>query len=242
MKPCRILIVEDESLVAMDMERMLKELGYEVLPNANNYHEALQHLQNHLPDLVLLDITLNDSKTGIELSELIQQQYKIPFIYITSHSDTNTINEALATEPYGYLLKPFDAPELYTTIEIALNRFVAEADQESPEQVHACEDTLFIKNDKNFVRVSIDDILWIQSEHNYLYLITTKQKHIIRSNFKDLQLQLPHNQFMQVHKSYMVNLKKIDAFSYTDITINNQEIPLSRMFKDDLFSRMKRIV
>ncbi len=70
MQPCRILIVEDESLVAMDMERMLLGLGYEVLPNVNSYDEAMLALNTNKPDLVLLDINLNDTKTGIDLSKL----------------------------------------------------------------------------------------------------------------------------------------------------------------------------
>lgn len=99
MQPCRILIVEDESLVAMDMERMLLNLGYDIIPNVNSYASAVQSIEQNKPDLVLLDITLNDTKTGIDLSALLQQQYRIPFIYVTSHSDKKTMDDALGTKP-----------------------------------------------------------------------------------------------------------------------------------------------
>lgn len=242
MQPCRILIVEDESLVAMDMERMLTDLGYDVLPNVNSYNEAIQLLDTTKPDLVLLDITLNDTKTGIDLSVLLQQQYKLPFIYVTSHSDKKTIDQALVTKPNGYLLKPFDANDLYTAIEVALSNFSGQPANDLQDSALVSNDTLFIKNDKNFIRVDIGDICWIESEHNYLYVITQKGKHIIRSNFKDFQQHVPATSFMQVHKSYIINLKKVDAFSHTDITINGKEIPLSRMYKDDFFACMKRIL
>lgn len=242
MQVCRILIVEDESLVAMDMERMLTDLGYDLIPNVNSYHAAIEALNQTKPDLVLLDITLNDTKTGIDLSVLLQQQYKVPFIYVTSHSDKKTIDQALVTKPNGYLLKPFDANDLYTAIEVALSNFTGQSLNQQQHAAMVCKDALFIKNDKNYVKVDIDDICWIESEHNYLYIVSQKGKHIIRSNFKDFQQHVPAVKFIQVHKSYMINLNKVDAFSHTDITINGKEIPLSRLYKDDFFACMKRIL
>lgn len=242
MQSCRILIVEDESLVAMDMERMLTNLHYEVLPNVNSYDDAIRLLDTTKPDLVLLDINLNDTKTGIDLSQRLQQQYKLPFIYITSHSDKSTMDQALITKPNGYLVKPFDENDLYTAIEVALTHFSGQPTSQQEEAALVCKDALFIKNDKNFIRVDIDDICWIESDHNYLYIISQKGKHIIRSNFRDFQQQVPSSKFIQVHRSYMINLSKVDAFSHTDITINGKEIPLSRMYKDDFFACMKRIL
>lgn len=243
MQPCRILIVEDESLVAMDMERMLTKLGYKVLPHVNSYNEAVIALEKDTPDLVLLDITLTDTKTGIDLSQVIQQQHKIPFIYITSHSDRKTMDEALVTKPNGYLLKPFDADDLYSAIEVALVNYAGHSvNTNQQESSMISEGVLFVKTDKSYVKVEIDDIYWIESEHNYLYIISQKGKYIIRSNFKDFLQHLPSTQFMQVHKSFMVNLKKVDAFSHADIRINGKEIPLSRMYKDDFFACMKRVL
>lgn len=242
MQPCRILIVENESLVAMDMERMLLQLGYTVLPHVNSYDDAIQQLNTTKPDLVLLDINLNETKTGIDLSLKLQQDYKIPFIYITSHSDKTTMQQALVTRPNGYLLKPFDADDLYAAIEVAMSNFNGSASNNSDDSALLCKDALFIKTDKNFVRVEINDICWVESEHNYLYIVSQKGKHIIRSNFKDFQQNIPSAKFIQVHKSYMINLDKVEAFSHTDITINGKEIPLSRMYKDEFFACMKRIV
>jgi two-component system response regulator LytT len=242
MQPFRILIVEDEALVAMDMERMLINLGYEVLPKVNSYDDAIRLLDTTKPDLILLDINLNDTKTGIDLSQRLQQQYRLPFIYITSHSDKSTMDQALLTKPNGYLLKPFDENDLYTAIEIALSNYSAQPAGHQEASTLVYKDALFIKNDKNFIRVDIDDICWIESDHNYLYIVTQKGKHIIRSNFRDFQQQVPPAKFFQVHKSYMINLSKVDAFSHTDITINGKEIPLSRMYKDDFFACMKRIL
>ena len=242
MQVYRILIVEDESLVAMDMERMLTELGYEVLPNVNCYEAAVEVLGKTKPDLVLLDITLNDTKTGIDISHLLQKQYKVPFIYVTSHSDKKTIDEALVTKPNGYLLKPFDINDLYAAIKVAMSHLSDQYNIVQEESALVCKDALFIKNDKNFVRVEIEDIQWIESEHNYLYVVSQKGKHIIRSSFKDFQQHIPATSFIQVHKSYIVNLKQVEAFSHTDITIGGKEIPLSRLYKDDFFACMKRVL
>lgn len=241
MNSCRILIVENESLVAMDMERMLLQLGYTIVPNVNSYDDAIRQLNSSKPDLVLLDINLNETKTGIDLSLKLQQEYKIPFIYITSHSDKTTMDQALVTKPNGYLLKPFEANDLYAAIEVAMSNFNGQAIKNDDSPL-LFKEALFIKTDKNFVKVDINDICWIESEHNYLYIIAQKGKYIIRSNFKDLQQNLPAAKFIQVHKSYMINLNKVEAFSHTDITINGKEIPLSRMYKDEFFACMKRIL
>lgn len=144
--------------------------------------------------------------------------------------------------PNGYLLKPFESNDLYTAIEVALSNYSGQDIIEQENTAVVCKDALFIKNDKNFVRVNIDDIQWIESEHNYLYIISEKGKHIIRSNFRDFQQHVSDAKFLQVHKSYMINLNKVDAFSHTDITINGKEIPLSRMYKDDFFACIKRIL
>jgi DNA-binding LytR/AlgR family response regulator len=243
MDVCKILIVEDESLVAMDMVDMLTRLGYDVLPNAMGYNDAINIIESGNPDLVLVDINLSGTKTGIDLARMLSGKYKIPFIFITSHSDRQTVNEAAATLPSGYLVKPFDAADLFTSIEVAITTYTSragQAQQASPEL--RMDDSVFVKTDKNFVKVKVSDILWLESEHNYMFIVSEKGKHIVRSSFKDFMTNIPGDRFMQVHKSYIINLDKIESFSHTEITIREKEVPLSRNYKDEFFAKMNRIV
>ncbi len=243
MLPCKILVVEDESLVAMDMVDMLTRLGYEVLPHAMGYAEAVSVLEHNLPDLVLVDINLGGEKNGIDLARLLTNQYHIPFIFITSHSDKETVAAATSTTPSGYLIKPFDAGDLYTSVEVALvNNAAKRGTTKNAANGSVVSDSIFVKTDKNFVKVKIADILWLEAEHNYMFIISEKGKHIVRSSFKDFLVNMPGDQFFQVHKSFIVNMHKIESFSHTDVVINGKEIPLSRNVKDDFFAKMNRLV
>lgn len=240
MSEVRILIVEDEALVAMDMAAMLTQIGYEVLDPAYSYEEAVSRMEAEKPDIVLSDINLGSGKSGIDFAQLIRSKYKLPLIFITSYSDKDTVAKAAATQPNGYLIKPFSQQDLFASIEVALASFTgSKVEQTGP--VSIVNDSLFVKTDTHFVKVNVADILWLESDHNYLYLVTEKVKHIVRSSFRDFMANLPVNDFMQVHKSYIVNLKKIESFSHTEIVMNKASIPLSRNFKDELFERLKRV-
>lgn len=243
MEVCKILVVEDESLVAMDMVDMLTRMGYELLPNAMGFNDAVAILDEQKPDLVLVDINLSGLKTGIDLAQLLKDKYKIPFIFITSHSDKQTVNTATATLPSGYLVKPFDAEDLFTSIEVALANHASRNGQtKSADAGLRVDDSVFVKTDKNFVKVKITDICWLESEHNYMFIVTEKGKYIVRSSFKDFLESITTDQFTQVHKSYIVNINKVESFSHSDLVINGKEIPLSRNFKDDFLARINRVL
>lgn len=242
MKPARVLIVEDESLVAMDMADMLGRMGYEVLANAYNYDEAIKLLEENTPDLVLLDINLGGDKTGLDLAQHIRLEYDIPFVFITSHSDKAMVGKAMALKPNAYLVKPFGQEDLFTSIEVALANFTATATVEKPATASwLITDSVFVKTDTRFVKVPVSDILYLQSDGNYIYIFTDKTKHIVRSSFRDFLVNLPAEHFIQVHKSYIVHLHKIEAFTHSELSIGKENIPLSRNFKDELFERIKRI-
>jgi DNA-binding LytR/AlgR family response regulator len=243
MEVCRILVVEDESLVAMDMVDMLTRMGYELLPNAMGFNDAVTILESQKPDLVLVDINLSGSKTGIDLARLLKDKYKIPFIFITSHSDKQTVNTASATLPSGYLVKPFDSEDLFTSIEIALANHAARSGLAGNADAGLkVNDSIFVKTDKNFIKVKITDICWLESEHNYMFIVTEKGKYIVRSSFKDFLENMPQDQFIQVHKSYIVNINKVESFSHSDLVVNGKEIPLSRNCKDDFLARINRVL
>lgn len=118
----RIMIVEDERIVAKDIQNMLKRIGYEVPVAVASGEEAVQKAAEIQPDLVLMDIMLKGQIDGVEAAEQIRATHQIPVIYITAYADKNTLQRAKVTEPYGYILKPFQERELNTAIEIALYR------------------------------------------------------------------------------------------------------------------------
>lgn len=118
----KILVVEDESIVALDIERGLKRIGYDIAGVADNGCDAIRLVTEKSPQLVLMDIQLKGDIDGIETAQKIHSQFNIPVIFLTAYADEPTLQRAKLTEPFGYLLKPFEETELRTAIEVALHK------------------------------------------------------------------------------------------------------------------------
>lgn len=122
MEKVKILIVEDESIVAKDLQNRLTKLGYNVPSVVSSGEEAIKQVADNNPDLVLMDISLKGEIDGIEAAVIIHENFKIPIIYLTAYADDKTVERAKRSNPFGYLLKPLKERELYTNIEIAINK------------------------------------------------------------------------------------------------------------------------
>lgn len=119
-KKIKILVVEDERIVGEDIRQSLKSLGYTVSAITSSGREALKKTEEKQPDLILMDIVIHGEISGIETAEHIRSVFDIPVVYLTAYADEKTLERAKVTEPYGYILKPFDDRELHSTIEMAL--------------------------------------------------------------------------------------------------------------------------
>ncbi|MFN0014345.1 MAG: response regulator transcription factor [Saprospiraceae bacterium] len=129
----RVLIVEDEPLIARNIAMYLRNHDYEVSGIAHDPEEALYQLKRNPPDFAILDINLEAERDGIHLGEHINRHCFIPFVYLTSYSDKATLDRAKQTNPYGFIVKPFNEKTLYATIEIALANHAANANRHVPE-------------------------------------------------------------------------------------------------------------
>lgn len=133
----KVLVVENEVLIADDLCDTLRNLNYEVLEPAFNYYAALDVLQSQPVDIVILDIQLGGKKSGLDVAEFIREHLDIPFIYLSSHSDQKTLELAKSTMPYAYLVKPFNSADVLTALEIALNnhsRYNIKKEAEEPTE------------------------------------------------------------------------------------------------------------
>jgi DNA-binding NarL/FixJ family response regulator len=128
----KILIVEDEPLIASDIHFTVSEAGYFVIGIAHTSLKAMDMISNRNPDLVLLDISIKGDKNGIDIGEKLKNDYKIPFIYVTSFADKSTLEKAKATLPYGYIIKPFKDKDIPTAIEMAMFRYSSEQQAKFP--------------------------------------------------------------------------------------------------------------
>ncbi|PRX55171.1 LytR/AlgR family response regulator transcription factor [Flagellimonas meridianipacifica] len=246
--PIKILIVEDNVIIADDMQSMLEEIGYEIVDNVIVYEQAVDVLKNNEVDLVLIDIILASDKTGIDLGKHIRQHYNIPFIFVTSNSDRATVENAKTVKPDGYLVKPFEQQDLYTSIEIALSNFnysrkentkeIAGNEGDAFTSNSVLKDSIFVKKQHLYYRIQFSDIQFIKADNVYLEVNTADKKFLVRSPLKDYLEKLPKNKFYRAHKSYIVNVDHIDAINSKDIVINNNLIPISKDFKEFIISSM----
>ena len=122
MPSCRVLVVEDEPIVAMDIKSKLEGLGYSVLTMVSSGVAAIQAASEMRPDLILMDIHLQGDMDGIEAATCIVDRHSIPVVYLTAHGDRDTLQRAKITEPLGYVLKPFDESDLRVAVEIGLHK------------------------------------------------------------------------------------------------------------------------
>ena len=130
------MIVEDEAIIAMELRETLEHLGYSVVGNELRGEDAILAAGKLRPDVVLMDIHLKGDMDGIEASDRIARRYDIPVIYTTAHSDRETLSRAIRTQPYGYIVKPFNEHDLYSNIEMAMHKHRVKSRLEgSPEMV-----------------------------------------------------------------------------------------------------------
>jgi len=122
----KILIVEDEAVVSLDVTRRLEKMGYEVMGRIASGEEAIELIQEKRPDLVLMDINLQGEMDGIETATKLYKEYNLPVIYLTAYAGESTLERAKESKPYAYILKPFKERELHAAIEIAISRHQTE--------------------------------------------------------------------------------------------------------------------
>lgn len=228
-KTVRILIVEDEMIIAEDLSDLLSGLGYEVVDTAISAREALQVLEEKSPDLALVDIRLKGGKDGIELAREIRDHYRIPFIFLTSHADPGTVKRAREVNPYGYVLKPFEEPAIHASIEMALANFEKEnITSEDSGQEMILQDSLFVRSNGMLIKILFSDILYLEADGNYTQVHTMNKRFALRGVLKALESKLTTRQFARIHKSYLVNLARIEAIDSQSVHIGGKEIPISR--------------
>lgn len=154
MSKAKVLVVEDERIVAEDIKGRLQKLGYTVQGMACSGEEAIKKAEETHPDLVLMDIVLEGKMNGIEASKIIGSRFNIPFVYLTAYADDKTLEKAKVTEPYGYILKPFEDRELQTIIEIALHKYrmgalLRESEERYRSVVENAHDAIYIITNDN---------------------------------------------------------------------------------------------
>jgi DNA-binding LytR/AlgR family response regulator len=242
----KVLIVEDEFSIALDLEMYLEQLGYEVVGIADHYEQAISLMQEKTPHIILMDIHLKGSKTGIEAARIAYKQFRIPVIFLSALTDSITFAEAMETEPFGYLTKPFKEIDLRNALSIAWHQHeLLQIPQQNhleyvqqPEKLEKNE-IFFVRDKGKLTAIKVADILWVEALENYSVIVLKDQKVIASLLLKDIFERLPESHFLRVHRSYVVALDKIRKLEDGYIYITETPIPLSRTHRDELLQKIK---
>lgn len=221
----KILVVEDEILIADYIQELLNDFGYSNLQQANSKEEATEKLVSFEPDIVLMDINLNGHSEGIELSENEFKEQKI--IFLTAQNDKQTVQQAIKTNPLGYLTKPIKRTDLLATIQLGINNLT-------------CQKQIEVKYRNINVKVAVDDIMFTKKEGHYLelHLCDNKPIKLLRASVKEFLEMVDSIDFIQVHRSYVVNKKYINQYSIKEIFIKENKIPVSSSFAKEILDKL----
>ncbi len=247
-----ILIVEDEIMIAEDIAMRLTDMGYHVTAKIDNVEEAIEWLENNPVDILLLDISLHGDKTGIDLAVVINERFKLPFVFLTSLANDSVVEMARRVNPAGYLLKPFNDRQVKVSIDMALFNFYGDRKEKhiDPEKMHDEPETdfllqmpqcLFLRKGTHYRKVNFHDILWLEADSNYTVIHTRDEKFTYSSVLKNFEEKLPGKDFLRVHRTYIVNLSNVTGFEGNLLLIGEKQIPVTKSCRDLVFKRFRII-
>lgn len=239
-----ILIVEDEILLAKDLQLRLENNKSYKTTIAQSFEDAIKVLITSSIDFLIIDITLKGNKTGIDLAKKINEKFKLPFLFLTSHADQNTFNKAKLVNPHAYLLKPFNDRMISMSIELALSNFNnSQLDKEENQEADKKEDkSLFLKKDNIFHKVKLSDIIYFEADSNYTRLHTKEGLFFYSTVLKNIQEKFSQSIFLRIHRSYIINLNYVTSFESNAVLLDQQySLPISKGYKDEVFKHFEMI-
>lgn len=231
----KILIVEDEILVATDIQESLEGLGYTVQGMVDTGLKAIEAVEEQLPDLILMDINLKGEMTGIEAATNITRNNDVPIIYLTANTDIDTVNKAKVALPYGYISKPFTDKDLQTNIEIAIFKFANDVKLKmESEQFNTFFDLkdheknqIIVHGQKGLEKINIKDVYFIENDGKQTIIHLLEDEAVTNKSFVELTGLFPKKYFVQVSQFFVINALKVFAVKYPEIIIADKMTVIS---------------
>jgi DNA-binding LytR/AlgR family response regulator len=243
----KILVVEDEMIIAAKISMQLTSLGYEVTGILPRGEQAVQQVKENKPDIILLDINLKGELDGIATASTIQQFANIPIIYLTANSDEATFNRAKPTKPFAFISKPFKQLDLQRAIELTISR-MAENETGTSTEADAGEEQPFILNDRIFVRfkekmvkIMLADILYMEADRNYSHIFTSAREYVLSIPLKTIEEKMSMQWFMRIHRSYLINISHVEEVAENHVMIAKKMIPIGTGMREQLMQRIQTL-
>jgi len=221
----RVYIAEDQGINRTAIRSMLENADYCISGDAATAEKAWLELQEIETDLVLIDFNLKGAKNGLWLAEKINTFLKIPFIYLTAYGSDEFLERIMKTKPAGYIMKPFNKPTLISNVQIITDKKLKNSLSKKINQVE------FIKTRTGLVKISTQNLHYLQSNKNYIVLHTTEGKYEIREKLENLLEQLQFNCLYRVHRRFAVNKYFVIKIVQDEIAVNGMKIPVSKSYQ-----------
>jgi DNA-binding LytR/AlgR family response regulator len=233
MMSIKCLIIDDEPLAIEVLETHLKQISeVEVLGTFQNPLEAFEFVKTHQIDLIFLDIEM-PVLTGVDFVKSLETPPKI--IFTTAHRDYAVVSYELNV--VDYLLKPISFMRLFKAIN-KYKELVGSQIIERPKEVETSNDHVYVNSNKKFIKISFNEILYVESIKDYVRIHLNDQSVITKGTIGNFLEKLPKN-FIRIHRSFVVNTKKITAFTSLDVEIGTKEIPIGASYKSETLNFLK---
>ncbi len=240
MEEIRILIVEDEMIIANDIAAHLSDLGLVVKEILGSGEEVLAYLETESVHIVLMDIALDGAMDGIDTAQAINRKYKIPIIYLTANIDDRTFARAKATRPFDFIEKPFKKRSLIRSIELLIESMLRDQSKRDMDSI-ILTDRIFVRDKSGLQRILLKDILYIEAERAYCKIFTNEKHFLLSNSLGQLEQRISEAFLRRVHRSFMVNLTKISRIEDGMVVVGGKAIPVSRSHWDDLSNSLQII-
>ena len=234
----KVLIVEDEVLVAEEIAADLEDYGFEITEIVISSEECLSALKNNTPNIILMDINIQGEKDGIETAKIVHQNNNIPIIYLTANTDSKTLKRALESSPNAFISKPYSKKDLYSAIEIACNKHNEKLITTSNPIIN---DSFFVKDGDYYTKLKFDTIHFIEADGSYCNIYTDTKKFTLSSNLNHFQNNHTNPIFVRTHRSYIINIKKVEAFDKDSVIINSKPIPISKPHQKEIMNFFNKL-
>jgi len=229
----KILIVEDEVELANNICEILSDLDYKVSAIVDNADSALEFLEVNEVDLVLMDILIHGQLDGIDLAYQIREKYSLPIVFSTAYSGTEYLERISSEIHEGYLLKPFTLDSLKTAIFFGLKRH-----EEKSKKENKSRGSLKIMDKGYLVPVPFSEIVYLKADGLYTRVYTKAKSYLVRDILKGFEEKLNPEQFIRVHKSYLVNIAYIESFNAKKINLGDSSVPIRRGLYKELLEKL----
>jgi DNA-binding LytR/AlgR family response regulator len=236
MEKALILIVEDQLVVAKSIMSMVTDNGMEVIGICKSGEEAVEFAERRAPDIVIMDIRLQGKLDGIQTATALKEMHSIPIIYLSDYTDRVTVKKAKTTRPANFLAKPFTEADLLRAIDIAIyNANAARAVENNGD-----DEFIFLKTDRQaHSRLEYNNIIYLEADRAYCKIHGTDKVHSVSMSMASVAEQLDPRRFVKIHRSYIVNIRKVREFTGSEVTIAGYHLPVSDLHRTKLMARLK---